>query len=250
MQVFLTLTRRELATYFVSLTGYVIIAAATFLVGESFVVLLRNLGSTASPMPVTELFYQTPFFWLIIILSTPVITMRTFALERYSGTYETLMTTPVSDVQVVGSKFTAAWLFYMLMWLPLLACLYIIQSFAKQSGALEVGTVGGMFIGIALVGALFIAIGCFSSSLTSSQMVAAMVTLTLGFGLFVLAFMAEQTTVTTQWQSQVLGHFALFRQMNDFARGVVDTRSVILFLSLTFFFLFLTLRAVESRRWK
>jgi ABC-2 type transport system permease protein len=250
MQVFLTLTRRELATYFVSLTGYVIIAAATFLVGESFVVLLRNLGSMATPMPVTELFYRTYFFWLIVLLASPVITMRLFALEKYSGTYETLMTTPVSDVQVVGAKFTAAWLFYLVMWLPMLACLYIVQHYAQQSGALEAGTVGGMFIGIALVGALFMALGCFASALTSSQMVAAMVTLVLGTSLVALSFVAEQVTVTAQWQSQLLGHFALFQQMHDFARGVVDTRSVIFFLTLTMFFLFLTLRAVESRRWK
>lgn len=250
MQVFLTLLRRELATYFVSLTGYVIIAAATFLVGESFVVLLRNLGGMATPMPVTELFYRTYFFWLIVLLATPVITMRLFALEKYSGTYETLMTAPVNDLQVVGSKFTAAWLFYLLMWLPMLACLYIVQHFARQSGALEPGTVGGMFLGIALVGALFIALGCFASALTSSQMVAAMVSLVLGASLIALAFVAEQANVTAQWQSQLLGSFALFKQMHDFARGVVDLRAVVFFLSLTMLFLFLTLRAVESRRWK
>jgi ABC-2 type transport system permease protein len=250
MQVFLTLTRRELASYFVSLTGYVIIAAATFLVGESFVVLLRNLGSTATPMPVTELFYRTYFFWLIVLLATPVITMRLFAHEKYSGTYETLMTTPVSDLQVVGAKFTAAWLFYLVMWLPMIACLFIVQHFARQSGALEPGTVGGMFLGTALVGALFVALGCFASALTNSQMVAAMVTLVLGASLVSLAFVAEQVTVAATWQSQLLGRFALFSQMQDFARGVVDTRPVIFFLSFTLYFLFLTLRAVESRRWK
>lgn len=250
MQVFFTLTRRELATYFVSLTGYVIIAAATFLVGESFVVLLRNLGGTPTSMPVTELFYRTNFFWLIVQLATPVITMRTFALEKYSGTYETLMTTPVSDLQVVAAKFTAGWIFYLLMWLPMIACLYIVQYFARQSGALEPGALGGMFLGTALVGALFIALGCFASALTNSQMVAAMVTLVLGTSLVSLAYLAEQVSVTTTWQSQLLGRFALFSQMQDFARGVVDTRPVIFFLSLTFFFLFLTLRVVESRRWK
>ena len=250
MQVFFTLTRRELATYFVSLTGYVIIAAATFLVGESFVVLLRNLGGTATSMPVTELFYRTNFFWLIVQLATPVITMRTFALEKYSGTYETLMTTPVSDLQVVAAKFMAGWIFYLLMWLPMIACLYIVQHFARQSGALEPGTVGGTLIGTALVGALFIALGCFASALTNSQMVAAMITLVLGTSLVSLAYLAEQVSVTTTWQSQLLGLFALFSQMQDFARGVVDTRPVVFFLSLTFFFLFLTLRVVESRRWK
>jgi ABC-2 type transport system permease protein len=250
MQVFFTLTRRELATYFVSLTGYVIIAAATLLVGTSFVVLLRNMGNESSPMPITEIFYLTPFFWIILLLATPVITMRLFALEKYSGTYETLMTTPVSDVQVVSAKFTAAWLFYLVMWLPMLACLYVVQYYARQSGALEPGIVGGMYLGIALVGALFLSLGCLASALTSSQMVAAMVSLTLGVGLFTLAFLPERLEAGAHWQAQALAAFALFRQLHDFARGVVDSRAVVFFLSLTFFFLFLTLRAVESRRWK
>jgi ABC-2 type transport system permease protein len=68
--------------------------------------------------------------------------------------------------------------------------------------------------------------------------------------LFALGFLAEAIPVATQWQSQVLSCFNLFEQMHDFARGVVDTRSVIFYVSLTFFFLFLTLRVVESRRWK
>lgn len=109
---------------------------------------------------------------------------------------------------------------------------------------------GGMMLGTALVGALFMALGCYASALTNSQMVAAMVTLVLGTSLVALAFVAEQISVTAAWQTQLLGRFALFSQMHDFARGVVDTRPVVFFLSLTFFFLFLTLRAVESRRWK
>ena len=71
-----------------------------------------KLQQEPTPMPVTELFYITPFFWLILLLSAPVITMRLFALEKYSGTFETLMTAPVSDLQVVLAKFTAAMVFY------------------------------------------------------------------------------------------------------------------------------------------
>src|SRR5476649_2710377 len=121
MRIFWTLTRRELAAFFFSATGYVIIAAVTLLIGLSFVVLMTNLGSDPSPMPVTEMFYRTYFFWLIVLLATPVITMRLFALEKASGTFETLMTTPVSDLQVVLAKFTAAMIFFMLMWLPSIA---------------------------------------------------------------------------------------------------------------------------------
>src|SRR6266576_2827797 len=102
MQVYLSLARRELAGYFISL--------------------LVKLQQEPTPMPITELFYITPFFWLVLLLATPVITMRLFALEKFSGTFETLMTAPVSDLQVVLAKFTAALLFYLVMWLPLLGC--------------------------------------------------------------------------------------------------------------------------------
>src|SRR6202451_2805792 len=137
MRVFWTLLRRGLGGFFLSVTGYVIIAAVTLLIGLSFVVLMTNLGSDPSPMPVTEMFYRTYFFWLIVLLAAPVITMRLFALEKASGTFETLMTTPVGDLQVVMAKFTAAFVFYAVMWLPLLACLFVVGNFTNQSGALD-----------------------------------------------------------------------------------------------------------------
>ncbi|MSU56734.1 MAG: hypothetical protein EXS35_00880 [Pedosphaera sp.] len=250
MRTFLTLLRRELGSFFCSLSGYVIIAAATFLTGLSFVVLIRNLEGEATAKPLTELFYSTQSFWLIVMLAAPVITMRLFALEKYSGTYETLMTTPVSDLSVVAAKFAAAQIFYLVMWLPMIACLFVVQHYARQSGALQPATVGGMYLGIALVGALFLALGCFASALTRSQMVAAMITFLFGVSLYSVGFLAEHIPAAAQWQSQVLSHFALFRQMHDFARGVVDTRAVVFYVTATFFFLFLTLRAVESRRWR
>src|SRR5690349_11096043 len=150
MGAYLTLTRRELAGYFLSLTGYVIMASALFLLGFSFVVLLVNLQQEPTPMPLTELFYVTPFFWFILLLSTPVITMRLFALEKFSGTFETLMTAPVTDLQVVLAKFTAALVFYMVMWLPMLACLFIVQRYANQTGGLDAGAVGSTYLGIFL----------------------------------------------------------------------------------------------------
>ncbi|MGA3267598.1 MAG: ABC transporter permease [Verrucomicrobiota bacterium] len=250
MKLFLTLLRRELAGYFCSVTGYVIIAAATFLNGLALVVLMFTLGSDASPMPVTEMFYQTHFFWLIMLLAAPVITMRLFALEKFTGTFETLMTTPVSDIQVVAAKFAAALFFYLVMWLPLLACLFIVRHFTNQTG-LDLGTVCGMFLGIFLVGSLFLAIGCFASTLTRSQMAAAMIAFVAGVTLFSLGFLAKAIPPgAPQWQLQTLAYFNLFDQLDDFARGVVETRSVIFYLSVTALLLFLTLRAVESRRWR
>jgi ABC-2 type transport system permease protein len=155
----------------------------------------------------------------------------------------------VGDFQVVAAKFTAAIVFYLVMWLPLLACLFIVRHFTNQAG-LDAGTIGGMFLGIFLVGCLFLSLGCFASSLTRSQMAAAMISFVLGVSLFSLGFMASAIPMTAQWQTQVISYFGLFEQMHDFARGVVDTRAVIFYMTLTMLFLFLTLRSVESRRWK
>ncbi len=249
MQTYLTLTRRELAGYFLSMTGYVIIASVVFLMNYSFVVVLAKLQQEPTPMPVTEL-YVTPFFWLILLLVTPVITMRLFALEKFSGTFETLMTTPASDLQVVLAKFSAAMGFYLLLWFPLAGCLWIARHYSNSPEAFDAGMLASTLLGIILMGGLFVSLGCCASALTRSQVTAVMIGLALTTSVFLLSVLANKLPPQSTWQAQVLGYFALFDQMHDFSRGIVDTRAVLLFLTLTFFFLFLTLRIVESRRWK
>lgn len=250
MGAYWTLTRRELGGYFLSLTGYIIMAGALFLMGLSFVVLLKNLQQESTTMPVTELFYITSSFWFILVLTTPVITMRLFAHEKFSGTFETLMTTPVSDAQVLLAKFTAAMVFYFVMWLPLLGCLFTVKYYTGDSSAFDPGAVVVTYLGILLLGGLFISLGCCASAMTRSQVAAAMMSLALGASLFLMAYLAKQLPAQANWQTEALASFAFFDQMHDYARGVIDTRSLVLFVSLTFFILLLTLRIVESRRWK
>jgi ABC-2 type transport system permease protein len=249
MQAYLTLTRRELASYFMSMTGYIIMAAATLLLGFSLKAVLEPLQHVPTLMPVTELFFNTLFFWLVLLFPPAVITMRIFAFEKFSGTFETLMTAPVTDLQVVLAKFSSAFLFYCVMWLPLLGCILLVRHYTSDATAFDAGAVGSTFFGIALFGCLFISAGCCASSLTKSQAIAVMISLAFALSLLILSFLAGQTT-DTSWKGQLLSCFALGEQMRDFARGVVDTRSVIFLLSSTLFFLFLTLRIVESRRWK
>jgi ABC-2 type transport system permease protein len=232
------------------MTGYIIISAVMFLTGYSFVVLLVKLQQVSTPMPLTEMFFITPFFWIILLLATPAITMRLFALEKFSGTFETLMTAPVSDLQVVLAKFSAALIFYMVMWLPLLGCILVVRHFSGDATAFDSGIVVSTFLGILLLGGLFIAAGCCASAMTQSQATAAMISLVFGASLFLLGVLAGQMPSDSSWKSRVLSALTVFDQMHDFSRGVVDTRSVVLFISLTLFFLFLTLRIVESRRWR
>jgi ABC-2 type transport system permease protein len=250
MQACWTLIRRELSGYFFSMTGYIIIAATMFLLGFSFVNLLKQLQQEPTPMPITELFYGTWYFWLILLLTTPVITMRLFAQEKFSGTFETLMTTPVSDFQVVLAKFTASLMFYVLMWLPLLGYLFVVRFYTNEPAAFDAGTAASTFAGIILLGGLFLSLGCCASSLTRSQVTAAMISLVLSASLFLLAVFADQWPAQATWQSQLLHAFSLFDQMYSCARGVLDSRLIVFCVTSTLFFLFLTLRVVESRRWK
>jgi ABC-2 type transport system permease protein len=233
----------------VSVTGYIIIAAAVFMMGSSFVNLLKLLQGHATPLPVTQIYYSTWYFWSILLLTSPIITMRTFALEKYSGTFETLMTTPVSDLQVVLAKFTAGMVFYMLMWLPSIAAIVVLRHYIIQSDALDAGLLGSTFLGIVLIGGLFVSLGCFASALTRSQIVAAIVSLALGFTFCLPSFLSNYMSMQTGWQAAVISHLAMSDHMIDFARGLVDTAHVMFYVSTTFLFLFLTLRVVESRRW-
>jgi ABC-2 type transport system permease protein len=226
-----------------------VIAGAVFLMGLSFVSILDKLQGEATPMPITEIFLSL-CFWLILLFSAPIITMRLFAQEKYSGTFETLMTTPVGDVEVVLAKFAAALIFYMVMWLPLLGCLFILRAFSHGGGLVDSGTLGSTFLGIFLLGALYMAMGCFASSLTRSQIVAAMTSLAMGVGLFLVSFLSDELASDKSWAAVALNAIGMRQQMEDFARGAVDTRYIVFYLTTSAFFLFLTYRVVESRRWK
>lgn len=250
MSVFYTLVRRELASFFVSLTGYVVIAMVMFLFGLSFVQLITAFNTRPSDVPLTELFYSTVYFWLILLLATPVITMRSFALEKSTGTYEALMTTPVSDVQVVLAKFFGAWLFYFIMWLPLLGCLLLLKHYTSDPLALDTGTLLSTYLGIGLLGCVYVSFGCFASALTRSQIIAAMLSFAMGMALFLLSFLHLSLPDKNAWMTHVLAQVSVLEHMQDFVRGVVDTRYLVFYASVTVFFLFLNCKVVESRRWK
>ena len=249
MQAYFTLTRRELASFFYSWVGYVVIGGAVFLIGLSFVTLLKGLQGESTSMPLMEIFLNL-CFWVIVLFSAPIITMRLFALEKHSGTFETLMTAPVGDAEVVLAKFTAALVFYMVMWLPLLACALTLRYFARGSNVLDAGTLVSTCLGIFLVGCLYMAAGCFASALTRNQIVAAMVAFVIGLAFFLAGFMGDQLATDQTWALRALNCVSVMAQMKDYASGVVDTRSIVFCLTSTVFFLFLACRVIESRRWR
>jgi ABC-2 type transport system permease protein len=185
-----------------------------------------------------------------LLVASPVITMRAFAQEKQTGTFETLMTAPVSDWQVVLAKFVGALLFYGLMWLPLAGLTLILRHYTREPTALDLGALGTTYLGILLMGMLYMAVGCLASALTRSQMIAAMVSFMLGLALFLVGYLAYAVPPQLGWPHTALSHLNMHQHMEDFARGILDTRAAVFYLTLTGLFLFLTLRVVESRRWK
>lgn len=250
MQVYWTLLRRELGSYFGSVTGYILVSAVLVLLGLSFVEMLTKLNVEATEAPLTELFFVTFYFWIILLLTAPVMTMRSFASEKFSGTYETLMTSPVSDWAVVLGKFSGALLFYLLTWLPLLAYLLVVRRYSNASQGLEPAVLASTFLGLFLIGALYMALGCFASALTQSQTIAAMVGYALGLTLFLLSLRSLMAPPDAGWESQLFGYISMTEHMEDFARGIIDTRYLVFYSSLTLFFVFLTVKVLESRRWR
>lgn len=249
MRVFLTLWRREISASFASVTGYVVVAAVLLLLGLSFVLIADALREP-SDVPLTQLFHGSLFFWVILLLSTPVMTMRTFAMERATGTYENLMTAPVDDLQVVGAKFAGSLTFYAIAWLPLLPTLLVVRHYTNDPTSLDWGAVASTHLGILSLGTLYIAMGVFASALTRSQIIAAVVGLALGIGLFLLSFAAPALAGPGRWSTSLLREFSLVEQMWEFSRGIVDLRHVVFHLSFAALFLFLTWKIVEARRWR
>jgi ABC-2 type transport system permease protein len=250
MQPFLTLVRRELGGYFMSLTGYLVIAGVLVITGLSFSIVLESLNARPFDQPVTEVFYNIGFFWLIMLLAAPVVTMRSFAHEKGTGTFETLMTTPVEDVEVVLAKFTGALTFFLLLWLPLLAYPFVLRRYATEPIEVSGWVLASTFLGIFLLGCLFVSVGCFASALTRNQLTAATNAFALGMGLFLLSFFSLLETPLTGWLQPAAAHVSMITHMRDFSRGIVDTRHIVYYVTLTVFFLYLTVKVVESRRWK
>jgi ABC-2 type transport system permease protein len=138
----------------------------------------------------------------------------------------------------------------MILWLPLLACLLVVRYYSNDPTVLDPGTIVTTYLGILLFGALYLSIGVFASAITRSQIIAAMVTFAFGITLFMASFLPAALSTQTGWQAQLIGHLSLMEHMRDFASGVVDSRPVVFYLSVTILFLVLTWRVTESRRWK
>ncbi len=254
MRPSLSLLRREFSAYFLSPIAYVVLAVFLAVTGHLFNLSLDQLTARgprglAYPM---QLMVNDVSFWLVFLFIPPLLTMRLFAEERATGTLEMLLTAPLRDWQIVVAKFLACYGFYVLMWLPTLLYLPILLNWdwETMTPRLDYWPVLSTYLGLALTGAMFLSIGLLVSSLVKSQMVAALLSLFLGLIFIVLGiWRPDMDTSGTTYQSIFFITVPLHFERN-FSRGLVDTRNLVLYVSVTLFCLFLTVRSLESRRWR
>ncbi len=239
------LLAREVESLYFTPIHYAVITVALVFNGWSFWFALQV--SAGNVEDAVRLFFgESPLVWLVMVLVPPLLTMRLFAEERRSGTLEMLLTAPVGEVEVVLAKFLAGLAFYLSMWVPSLLYLAI----AKSYGAIpDIGPLATSYLGITLLGALFTAAGLFASSLTQTQVLAAV--LATVFNLLLLLVPLVSRFIGIESVERFFVELSIVRHFGDsFAKGLIDTAHVSFYVVLTGVFLFWTMRSVESQRWR
>jgi len=253
--------RREMGSYFVSPIAYIVIGLFLlvsgwffyrilgFMIQQSITMQMRSMqmGGGAQPMDVPGLVIQSFLgdVGVIILFLLPMLTMGVYAEERKRGTMELLMTSPLSEFQIVFGKFLAGLTLFGVMLAPTLIYQVVMASYSEPGIPWSVLWSG--YLGLLLLGAVLVALGTFISSLTESQIIAGVTTFALFILLWVLDFGARDTSST--W-GDVLQYFSILRHYDDFSRGVIDTANIIFYVSLAGIAVFLTQRSLDSMRWR
>jgi ABC-2 type transport system permease protein len=191
-----------------------------------------------------SLYFTNVFQWIFLMIVSSVISMRLLSEERKSGSIESLLTAPVSEATVVVGKFVGGWCFFLFLFLPTLVYPLLLSRY----GRFDIGPVAAGYLGIALVGALFLAAGTFASALTKNQIVAAIVAFAIILGSFLIGIFRD--LLPSANLRDALSYLNILDHMDDFSRGIVDTRRLVYVGSTVVFFLFLATRALEVNKGK
>ncbi len=250
MRKFFTLLTREVRSYFYSPIAYIVLVFFLLLCGVDFYFQLSFMNGRPVPYSVQEAFFNSVFFWFAFVLIFPLITMRLFAEEFKLGTIEPLMTAPVRDWQVVLAKFFGALVFYIVLWIPTLLYFALFERVTHQPAANSMGAYLGSYLMLFLLGIFYLSVGCLASVLTRNQIVAAIISfcaITLHFFSGLVSFIVQDISSATR---QLLGYFSAIEQMGTLSRGEIDTRPIVLYVSMTILMLALTHQAFQSRKWR
>jgi ABC-2 type transport system permease protein len=256
MRNILAIARKELKSYFASPIAYVIIGLFALLFGWFFTAILgffvrqsMQMGQFGmggmGPVNVNQQLIRPVLLnaSVVILFVMPMITMRTYSEEKRSGTIELLLTSPLTDFQIIMGKFLGAMALYGLMLAVTLLYIGILFVYGNP----EWRPIVAGYLGLLLLGGCFISLGLLISSLTKNQIVAGMITFAAFLMLWVLNWLGDFAGPTAQ---QIISYLSITDHFDDFSKGIIDTKHVIYYLSFITFGLFLTAKSVDSERWR
>ncbi len=242
----ITLYKKEIRTFLSSLIGYVVIIVFLLINGLFLWVFQGDFNILDFGYANMDgLFMIAPFVFLFLI---PAITMRSFSEEKRVGTIEMILTKPLTDFQIVMAKYLAGLTLVVFSLLPTLIYMFSVYRLGLPPGNLDIGGTWGSYIGLLFLGASFVAIGLFSSTLTDNQIVSFII------GVFLSGFLyiGFEFIYSLDWLGNVdlfIKSLGINSHYTSMSRGVIDTRDVIYFLSVIFLFIFLAKHSLERRKW-
>lgn len=239
MRNVVTMAQHEIGAYFLSPIAYAVSAIFLFSAGLAFGLGTVTQGGEASMRGLFD-------FWIILILAfvLPMLTMRLMSEELRSGTIETLMTVPITEAEVVVGKFLGAFAFFVI----LLASLLVFPIMLGRYGSLDLGLLTCHYIGLLLLGALYISVGLFFSTMTKHQVISVLASFTL---LALMTFASHALAQQTEgWIKVLLQQLSIRTHFQDFVRGTLDLNHLVFFVTTTAFFLFISVKTLETRRWQ
>ncbi len=237
---------KEINSFFSSVIGYVVIVVFLVVTGVFLWIIPETSVFDYGYATLNQLFELAPWVFMFLI---PAITMRSFAEERKAGTYETLLTKPVSDFRIIGAKYMAGFTLVVFSLIPSLIYFYTVYHLASPAGNMDIGGTWGSFIGLFFIGGVYVAIGLFSSSFTDNQIVSFILAVLICFIFYVLIDLLRGVSVINPIDP-LLEYISLNTHYLSVSRGVIDSRDVVYFLSVIFVFLQSTKMIMTSRKWK
>ncbi len=250
MTKFFTLLGREVKSFFYSPIAYVVMCFFLFLTGFAFYIGVSLLNRGPTDVTVVQAFFNTILFWIAYLLVFPLITMRAFSDEFKMGTIEALMTAPVKDWQVVITKWLGCLIFYIILWIPTAVYFWVFNWATKAEAAHAPGAYLGSYLLLLLMGMFYISVGCFASVLTKNQIVAAIISLVMILVLLFAGLLQYVMLDVSGNMREIFGYFSAIEHMENFSKGIIDSRPIVWYVTMTTWMLVLTYQVFQTRKWK
>ncbi|GJM32235.1 MAG: gliding motility-associated ABC transporter permease subunit GldF [Saprospiraceae bacterium] len=242
----LSIFRKEINTFFSSLIGYIVIGVFLTIMGLVMFVFPDTSILEYKFATMEQLFEMAPQIFLFLI---PAITMRTFAEENQSGTIELLATRPLFDLEIILGKYLAALALVVFALLPTLLYYYTVYQLGDPKGNLDSGAIIGSYIGLMFLAGTFVSIGIFASSITNNQIVAFILAAFLCFFFYWGFFYLSKLPVFFGKVDDVVQMIGIDYHYDSISRGIIDSRDLIYFITVTSLFIMMTVVSLERRKW-